>query len=164
MGLYRICISLMTKILSTCLGACVPPVHLLLGSIHMLCPVSFGLFVFILSNYEFFAYFRYKSFIRYMFWKYFLPGCGLPFHFLISVFWRVMLGQNALSVCLWVGLACSYFFKDFCLYVNEKISTIASCAFFLPCFGIRIKLTLGKHSFLFYFLGTLVLFLPYNFG
>jgi hypothetical protein len=28
----------------------------------------------------------YKSFIRYMFCKFFLPICGLPFHFLDSVF------------------------------------------------------------------------------
>lgn len=103
--------------------------YLLLGSVHMICQVFIWLFGFIVSNYEFFVYVRYKSFIQYMFWKYFLQVCGLPFHFLRSVFWRVTHGQNALSFYLWLGLTCSCF-KDFCLYVNEKPSAILSCVFF----------------------------------
>lgn len=48
-----------------------------------------GWFVFLLLIFKSSLYsFRYKSFIKYMFFKYFLPLCGLPLHFLNSVFFR----------------------------------------------------------------------------
>lgn len=51
------------------------------GSVQILCPflnpvVSF----FIVEFREFFAYFEYQSFVKYVFYKYFLPNCGLSCH------------------------------------------------------------------------------------
>lgn len=48
----------------------------------------FFLFCFLLWSLEFFEYFTYKSFIRYMVQKYFLPVCCLSFHPLIDFFHR----------------------------------------------------------------------------
>lgn len=48
-----------------------------------------GLFSFCWFLKDFFLYiFRNKSFIKYMFFKYFLPLCGISLHFLNSVFFR----------------------------------------------------------------------------
>ena len=46
-----------------------------------------GHFLFV-KFWEFFIYFGYQSFIRYMFCKYFLPICGLSFHSHNSFFLR----------------------------------------------------------------------------
>jgi hypothetical protein len=51
-------------------------------SIQVLHPFLCGLFVFLLLL-EFFIYSRYKSFIRYVIWKYSLTLCMFSFHFLM---------------------------------------------------------------------------------
>ena len=50
-------------------------------SIKIFCPfLSCFVCFLIVDFYEFFVYFGYKSFIRYVFCQYFLPVCGLPFY------------------------------------------------------------------------------------
>ena len=46
-------------------------------------------FYFLTVEFEFFAYFGYHSFTRYMFCKYFPPVCGLSFIFLIFILLKV---------------------------------------------------------------------------
>ena len=48
--------------------------------------LKIGLFVFFFLSCESSLYSEYKTSIRIMTYKYFLPVCGLPFHFLSSVF------------------------------------------------------------------------------
>lgn len=55
-------------------------------SIKVFCPfLNWVVCIFIVELQEFFIYFRYKTIIRYMIWKYFLPFCSLSVHFLDNV-------------------------------------------------------------------------------
>lgn len=89
MGL--LCVSLIATCVEHRQTSYLPFVLLLQSSVcQILCQFLVGLF-YILELKEFFLSPGYKSLITYVFWKYLLPICGLPFHFLNSVFQRAEL-------------------------------------------------------------------------
>ena len=86
-------------------------------SIKIFYPLLIGLFLLLLSSWEFFMYSGYKSFIKCIICKYFLPLCGLAIHFLSSVFgWAEVFNFDKVELTAFWG----FFFSRLCIYSYFK--------------------------------------------
>lgn len=101
-----------------------------------------GLVIFLLLSYKNSLYILYKSFVRYMHWKHFLPIWSLDIHFLNNVFWRENI-FNFDKINSWI-----FSFKDYVLGVKSKkfLPNSKSGRFFsfFQKFYRRIKLEIKK--------------------
>lgn len=88
-------------------------------------------------------YNKYSSFVRYIYPVYFLPFCGLPFHFLNDVFWR----KEVLILLKYMLSILSFLIHAF-LVLSEKALPVAKSRHILLCF---------LHSFSFTFSSSICL-------
>lgn len=89
--------------------------HIILGevTIKFCAHFSSGLFIFLMKLSEFFAYFSYKSFVRYKICKSFLLVCGQPFYILKSALWRTK--EFIFIICFHLYILC------FCVIFKKSL-------------------------------------------
>ena len=81
----------------------------------------------IIELWEFIIYFRYPFFIWYVFWKYFLPVCGLSFHFL-----NESVEEQMFYISMKSSLSfCSFMICAFCVFSKNSVLNLGCRSFFL---------------------------------